>query len=90
MKKYNLTCFEPNKEDLCKSSSISTDDSSISDYDLIDPQFEALHRWRLATLKWCKCGKCAIMERTIESFCCLEKALEFDEYDALLTNAQIV
>ena len=61
--------FEPNK-DLCESSSISTDGSSISDDDLIDPQFEALHRWKLATLKWCKCGKSAIMERSIENFCC--------------------
>ena len=81
--------FEPNKEDLCESSSISTDGSSISDDDLIDPQFEPLYRWKLATLKWCKCGKCAIMERSIESFCCHEKALDFDEYNALLTNAQM-
>ena len=33
--------FEPNKEDLCETSCISTDGSSISDDDLIDPQFEA-------------------------------------------------
>ena len=28
------------------------------------------------------------MEKTIESFCCHEKALEYDEYDDILTGAQ--
>ena len=44
--------------------------------------------WCRTTLEWCKCGKCAIMEKTIESFCCHEKALEYDEYDDKLTSAQ--
>ena len=28
------------------------------------------------------------MNKTIESFCCHEKALEYDEYDGTLTPAQ--
>ena len=39
-------------------------------------------------VKWCKCGECAKMEKTIESFCCHEKAIEYDEYDAKLADAQ--
>ena len=37
---------------------------------------------------WCKCGHCTLKRKAIESFCCQEKALEYDEYDALLKEAE--
>ena len=44
--------------------------------------------WRLESLSWCKCGHCTLKPKAIESFCCYEKALEYDEYDALLKEAE--
>jgi hypothetical protein len=35
----------------------------------------------ISTLEWRKCGHCAIMIKSIKSFCCHEKAVEYDEYD---------
>ena len=41
----------------------------------------------LSTLEWCKCGYCD-MSKTIESFCCHEKSIEYDEYDDKVKSAQ--
>ena len=54
----------------------------------IDHVFEAKNAWRLESLSWCKCGHCTLKPKAIESFCCYEKALEYDEYDALLKEAE--
>lgn len=79
--------FEPNKGDHGDTSGDSSEDSPSEEEEL-DEVFEAANAWRRTTLEWCKCGKCAIMEKTIESFCCHEKAIEYDEYDEKLTSAQ--
>ena len=79
--------FEPNKGDQSEDSDDSSEDSG-SEEDEFDEEFEAANAWRRTTLDWCQCGKCTIMEKTIESFCCHEKALEYDEYDEKLTTAQ--
>lgn len=79
--------FEPNKGDKDETFYDSNEDST-SEEEEFDDEFEAANAWRRSTLDWCKCGKCSIMEKTIESFCCHEKALEYDEYDDLLTGAQ--
>ena len=49
---------------------------------------EAENSWRLKSLSWCKCGHCTLQTKTIGSFCSHEKALEYDEYDPLVTNAE--
>ena len=59
-------------------------DSASSDDDQIDHEFETANAWRLETLSWCKCGNCTLSTKTIECFCCHEKALGYDEYDTLL------
>ena len=46
------------------------------------------HAWRLQSLDWCKCGHCTLQPKAIESFCCHEKALEYDEYDELLNAVE--
>ena len=79
--------FEPNREERRETSDDSSEESE-SDEEEVDEEFEAANAWRRSTLSWCKCGKCAIMEKTIESFCCHEKALEYDEYDEKLASAQ--
>ena len=69
--------FEPNKNE-CSHNSYDSDDESTSteeEEEGIDHEFEAINSWRLLTLEWCKCGHCAIMEKSIESFCCHEKAV---------------
>lgn len=76
--------FEPNKGNLEEASNDSSEDSESAE----DEEFEVINAWRRDTLEWCKCGKCSIMEKSIESFCCHEKALEYDEYDKKLTAAQ--
>ena len=35
-----------------------------------------------------QCGNCNLMVKTVESFCCHEKAIEYDEYDDKLKSAQ--
>ncbi|XP_028414799.1 uncharacterized protein LOC114537888, partial [Dendronephthya gigantea] len=80
--------FEPTvKEDQEEASDNSSDDSASIE-DNFDEEFETANRWRLSSLQWCKCGNCTLMEKTIESFCCHEKAVEYDEYDGILTDAQ--
>jgi hypothetical protein len=82
--------FEPNKNEGTNESYDSGDESTSTEEEEeeIDHEFEAINSWRLSTLEWCKCGHCAIMEKSIESFCCHEKAVEYDEYDGKLTCAQ--
>ena len=77
--------FEPNQgeEEFSDSSQ-----SSTSDEEEIDQDFETANSWRLSTLDWCKCGNCSVMDKTVESFCCHEKATEYDEYNEKLTNAE--
>ena len=77
--------FEPKKgeEEFSDSS-----ESSTSDDEEIDQDFETANSWRLSTLDWCKCGNCSVMDKTVESFCRHEKATEYDESDEKLTNAE--
>lgn len=79
--------FEPSKEKSTEASDDSSEESE-SEEEEFDKEFEVNNAWRRSTLDWCKCGKCSIMEKTIESFCCHEKALEYDEYDEKLSAAQ--
>ncbi|CAB3982115.1 Hypothetical predicted protein [Paramuricea clavata] len=78
--------FEPNPDDEIESE--DSDCESTSTEDNPNAEFEGINSWRLTTLQWCKCGQCQIMTKTIESFCCHEKAVEYDEYDAKLISAQ--
>ena len=81
--------FEPNtNEDHDPDGSYDSDDESTSTEEYVDEEFEAMNAWRLSTLEWCKCGNCTIMGKSVESFCCHEKAVEYDEYDKKLTCAQ--
>ena len=65
----------------------SDEQSELSDEE-IHHVFEAKNAWRLESLSWCKCGHCTLKPKTIESFCCHDKALEYDEHDALLKEAE--
>ena len=72
--------LEPNKgeeEEFSDSSESSTSDEA-----------ETANSWRLSTSDWCKCRNCSVMDKTVESFCCHEMAIEHDEYDEKLTNAE--
>ena len=85
--------FEPkpgeNVEERNSEESSSSGGSSDDDDDSFNDVFEIdLNAWRLSTLSWCKCGHCGLTPRTIESFCCHEKATEYDEYDNKLKSAQ--
>ena len=60
----------------------SKEESESSD-NKVDHVFEAKNAWHLETLSWCKCGHCTLKLKAIESFCCHDKALEYDEYDTL-------
>ena len=71
--------FAPNPDDSVESG--DSDSDSTSTNDSLDEEFEAINWWQLATLEWCKCGQCQLMSKTIESFCCHEKAVEYHEYD---------
>ncbi|XP_046840176.1 uncharacterized protein LOC124434334 [Xenia sp. Carnegie-2017] len=59
-----------------------------SSEDEIHAEFEKANAWRLHTLSWCKCGHCTLPKKAIECFCCHEKALEYDEYEALLGQTE--
>ena len=54
----------------------------------VDEVFEIENSWRLQSLSWCKCGQCTLSTKAIESFCFHEKALEYDEHDGLLSEAE--
>lgn len=65
-----------------------SEEDSASSEEEVDHVLEAENAWRLESLSWCKCGHCTLKPKAIESFCCHEKALEYDEYDALLKEAE--
>ena len=79
--------FELNKDDERYSSEDSSEDS-YDEEDEYNDEFKRANSWRLTTLSWCKCGKCSLMEKTIESFCCHEKSLKYDEYDDILKKVE--
>ena len=59
-----------------------------TDANLVTKNSKRLMLWRRTVLQWCEYGKCTIMGKTIESFRCYEKAVEYDEYDEKLTSSQ--
>ena len=63
-------------------------DSTHASEDEVDQEFKTINHWRLSTLDWCKCGNCDLMVKTVESFCCHEKAIEYNEYDDKFKSAQ--
>ena len=78
----------PNENTAESGSSGSDTSSSHASEDEIDEEFEEINHWRLSSIEWCKCGNCDFMSRVIESFCCHEKANEYDEYGDELKSAQ--
>lgn len=80
--------FEPIPGENIETTDSSESDSSVESEDNIDEEFEKANAWRLSSLEWCKCGHCDLMAKAIECFCCLEKAVEYDEYDDKLKSAQ--
>ena len=72
--------FEPIKGDQCKVGDNSSEDNGSED-EQFDEEFEAVNASHRTTLDWCKCSKCAMMEKTM-------KAVEYDEYDKKLASAQ--
>ncbi|XP_046858660.1 P2X purinoceptor 7-like [Xenia sp. Carnegie-2017] len=77
---------ETSEESGSKQESEQSDLSSSEDE--IDAEFERANAWRLQTLNWCKCGHCTLSKKAIECLCCHEKALEYDEYEALLGQTE--
>ena len=71
--------YEPNPGEHQDDSDNSESVSLISSKDEVDEEFDAVNSWRLSSLEWCKCGHCDIMVKSIESFCCHEKVVEYDE-----------
>ena len=65
-----------------------SDSSTSSSKNDVHEEFEQTNSWRLTSLEWCKCGHCEVMTKTIQSFCCCEKAVEYDEHDERLSSAQ--
>ena len=61
---------------------------SKSEEQEFDKEFKVNNTWHCSTLDRCKCGKFSLMEKTIKSFCCHEKALEYNKYDEKLCAAQ--
>ena len=80
--------YEPEPGSQQQSESESDQESSSESDDSVDEEFEAINSWRNSTLSWCKCQCCSIMPKTVENFCCQEKAVEYDEYDAKLTECE--
>ena len=78
----------PNESATNIDSSGSDTDSTHASEDEVDQEFETINRWHLSTLDWCKGGNCDLMVKTVESFCCHEKATEYDEYDDKFKSAQ--
>ena len=80
--------FEPNKNDSNNEQLSYSDDDSTSTGEhsySSDDSFEGINACRRTDLNWCKCGKCDLMAKARESFCCHEKAVE---YDSKLSAAQ--
>lgn len=81
--------YEPEATGNTSSGADDSDSESESSSDEeVDQVFELQNAWRLQCLSWCKCGQCTLTTKAIESFCCHEKALEYDEYGALLSEAE--
>ena len=81
--------YEPEPGSQQGAGSDSDDESSSADDDSdFNDEYEAINGWRNSTLSWCKCNCCSIMPKTVENFCCQEKAVEYDEYDAKLTESE--
>jgi hypothetical protein len=78
--------YEPNPGDDVESEGSHLSTSSSEDD--VDEEFEQANSWRLSSLEWCKGGHCEVMTKKIESFCCCEKAVEYDEYDVRVSSAQ--
>ena len=81
---------EPGAETSSISDESDSDQGSVlfSSEEEVDTEFERANAWRLETLSWCKCGHCAVSKKIIECFCCLEKAVEYDEYGMLLDQVE--
>ena len=71
-----------------QSESDSEEETSSQSDDSVDEEFKAINGWWNSTLSWCKCKYCSIMPKTVENFCCQEKPVEYDEYDAELTECE--
>lgn len=81
--------YEPELNENNNSSDENNSDSSdTSDCEGLDKIFEEKNMWRLESLRWCACGNCRLSTRVLESFCCKEKAVEYDDYDSLLSQAE--
>lgn len=82
--------FEPEPMDNSQNETDCSDSSqsSSTSEDEGDQTFNFENSWRLKTLEWCKCGQCTVSSKVIECFCCHEKAIEYDEYDCLLSQVQ--
>ena len=81
--------YEPEATGNTSSGAESSDSESASSSDEeVDEVFEIENAWRLQSLNWCKCGQCTLSTKAMDSFCCHEKALEYDEYDGLLSKAE--
>ena len=85
--------YEP--EPGAETSSISDESDSeqgsvlFSSEEEVDTEFERANAWHLETLSWCKCGHCAVsLALIIECFCCVAKAVEYDEYGMLLDQVE--
>ena len=76
---------EPGMEASDRGDESDSKEESESSDDEVNRVFEAENAWHLETLSWCKCGHCTLKPKTIESFCCHDKALE---YDTLLKEAE--
>ena len=98
--KYNknqveaISSYQYEPEPGAETSSISDESDSeqgsvlFSSEEEVDTEFERANAWRLEALSWCKCGHCAVSTKIIECFCCLEKAVEYDEYGMLLDQVE--
>ncbi|XP_031563621.1 uncharacterized protein LOC116299126 [Actinia tenebrosa] len=81
--------FEPEPTDNSINGSENSDsESQSSSEDEGHQTFDVENAWRLQTLSCCKCGQCTLSTKAIECFCCHERAVEYDEYDGLLSEVE--
>ena len=83
--------FEPEVRGEAHNSAEESGSESESDSEPeeeVDMEFQTENAWRLTDLSWCMCGQCTLSTKVIECFCCHEKALLYDEYDALLMQTE--
>ena len=55
------------------------DSDSESQSTKTENAFKAENAWHLESLDTSKCGNCKLNNKAMESFCCQEKALEYDD-----------